>query len=449
MRRVFSFFLLVFSTLFFCCDVGAKENDGIHYATLKNGMRVLLMKRDFQNIVSHSVFYDVGGLNDFFGKAGIAHFLEHLMFRSTKNQESGKLINFFDKNGVRYNAGTGFEFTVYYEVARKELLENLMQFESDRMMNLIVKDDEIAKERAIVKEERRMRVDDVPDEKFLEKMSELYYNNNSYGQSLIGSINDLNATENQDFRSFYKRYYNPKNAVLVIVGNVDFADTMRLVNKYYGELENRRSEDALSSGYRATDFNKNFLQGGLELRADSKNQNSNYYYLTVAPSFFHGMKDGVLADFLSYFIVHGDNMLYRKLVEEMKIALDVSVQYDAFSKDGAPFLIKITLANNGRLNQLKDFLDDFFRNIIHYSIDAKELERLKGLFIANKIYQDDNIEMVSMFYGRGLLSGLKISEIENYKRFIDGISARDVSHMISRVFNKNISMVGVLFGGKF
>ena len=168
MKKICILILLFFNLTFNSQGLFAASSKNIHYAVLANGMRVVIIKKDFQNIISHSIFYDVGGLNDFFGKAGLAHFLEHLMFRSTVNQKSGNLINFFDRNGVRYNAGTSFEFTVYYEVARRELLADLMRFESDRMMNLILKDDEITKERAIVKEERRMRVDDVPEEKFLE-----------------------------------------------------------------------------------------------------------------------------------------------------------------------------------------------------------------------------------------------------------------------------------------
>ena len=446
MNKIYILILLFFSLIFNPQSLIAVNSKNIHYATLANGMRVVIVKKDFQNIISHSVFYDVGGLNDFFGKAGLAHFLEHLMFRSTINQKSGNLINFFDRNGVRYNAGTSFEFTVYYEVARLELLADLMRFESDRMMNLILKNDEIAKELAIVKEERRMRVDDVPEEKFLEQFLEIYYNNNSYGQSLIGSINDLNATQNQDFRDFYKKHYNPKNAVLVIVGNVDFDSTMNLVNKYYGVLKNRDFD--VKNYYRATDFTKSFLQDGFELKKDSKNKNSNYYYLTVAPTFFNGMKNGVLADFLSYFIVYGNNMLRKKLVEELKIASDVSVQYDAFAKSGAPFLIKITLVDNGKLNRLKDFMYDFFKNITCESINQSELSRLKKLFITNKIYQDDDIEMISMFYGRGLLSGLKISELENYKKSVNNISVNDVKNIISKVFVQNSSITGILLGGE-
>ena len=446
MKKICILILLFFNLTFNSQGLFAASSKNIHYAVLANGMRVVIIKKDFQNIISHSVFYDVGGLNDFFGKAGLAHFLEHLMFRSTINQKSGNLINFFDRNGVRYNAGTSFEFTFYYEVARRELLADLMRFESDRMMNLILKDDEITKERAIVKEERRMRVDDVPEEKFLEQMLEVYYNNNYYGHSLIGPINDLNATQNQDFRDFYKKYYNPKNAVLVIVGDVDFDSTMKLVNQYYGILKNRDFD--VKNYYRAIDFTKSFLQDGFELRKKSKNKNSNYYYLTVAPTFYSSIKKGVLADFLSYFFVYGNNMLRKKLVEDLKIASDISIQYDPFSKNGSPFIIKITLADNGKLNLLKDFMHDFFKNISHESIDSNEIQRLKKLFITNKIYQDDDIELVSIFYGRGLLSGLQISDLENYKKSLNNISKKDIKKIISKIFVQNTSMTGILLGGE-
>ena len=434
---------IIFFIVFFSLKSFATDN--LHHFKLKNGMEVLLIPDNKTELVMHSVFYKVGGLQDFYGKAGLAHFLEHLMFRATKNYKSGELINFFDNNGLFYNAATGHELTFYYELGRKELLEDLMKFESDRMKNLILKDDEINKEREIVKEERRMRVDNVPEEQFLEKLSSIYYNNGYYGQSLIGSMNDLNAISNQDFRNFYYKYYNPNNAILVINGNFEIQKTKKLIEKYYGRLQNNK-DNKLSGYYRndKPDLSKE------NLRFEQQNKNlsqSSYFYMTNGGTFRSKKNNnGFVNEFLAYIIQNGDKMLTKKLVEEKKIASQISLQYDPYGYDRSPFLIKITPTDDSKIKEIDEFMKNFFQSNKNI-IDKKELQRLKNLYIGQNIYAMDNLQSKNLIYGQALLAGLKPDIINNMDKHIKKITVKDVNNAYKEFFIKNNHIVGILSRG--
>ncbi len=433
---------ILFLILFFSFSISAKDNLILY--KLKNGMDVLLIPDNKSELIVHSVFYKVGGLQDFYGKAGLAHFLEHLMFRSTKNHKSGELIDFFDNNGMIYNAATGHELTFYYEFGRKELLEDLMKFESDRMQNLVLKDDEINKERGIVKEERRMRVDNVPEEKFLEKLSEIYYNNGYYGQSLIGSMNDLNAISNQDFRNFYYKYYNPNNAILVVAGNIDIKKTKKLVEKYYGSLKNNNHN--LVECYRNSkpEINK----ANLVFRQDDKNlTQSNYYYMANGSTFASKKQNsGFINEFLAYIVENGDRMLKKKLIEEKKIASNVSVQYNSFGYDKSPFLIKITPIDDSKIKEIEEFMRDFFKSSNNI-ISNQELKRLKNLYIGQNIYMMDNLQAKNLFYGQAMVIGLSPHKINNIEKYIKRITVSDLNDAYRELFVKNNHIVGIFVRG--
>jgi zinc protease len=421
------------------------SKDFLEHFKLKNGLEVLLVPDNKTELVMHSVFYKVGGLQDFYGKAGLAHFLEHLMFNSTKNHKRGELVDFFDKNGTIYNAATGNELTFYYELGGKNLLEDFIRFESDRMKNLLLNDEEINREREIIKEERRMRVDNIPEEKFLEKLLNIFYNNDYYGVSLIGSMNDLHSILNQDFRNFYYKYYNPSNAILVIAGNFDLKKTKILIDKYYGILKN--DEVDLSNYYK--NLNPELPSKTKNLFFEERDKNikqSNYYYLTTAPTFSSkNKKEGFAAELLSYVIENGDNMLKKKLVEDMKIASNVSIQYNSFGSDNSPFLIKITPVDNSKIHEIKDFMNDFFKNQ-KTIISEEELKRLKNLYIGQNIYMMDSLHNKAMMYGQIMLSGMDPKLMNDFKNYIENVTISDIEEIYKKVFVENSYIVGILSG---
>ena len=430
--------------LFFACifAYSAFSDDQFDHFKLKNGLEVLLISDDKTELVMHSVFYKVGGLQDFYGKAGLAHFLEHLMFNSTKSYKKGELIDFFDKNGMAYNAATGHELTFYYEMGGKEFIEDLMKFESDRMKNLILNDDEIDKEREIVKEERRMRTDNVPEEKFLEKLNAIFYNNEYYGASVIGTMNDLHSILNQDFRNFYHRYYNPNNAIVVIAGNFDVKKIKSMIKKYYGVLTNDAID--LKDYYKNQDPELPIKTKNLFYEEKDKDiKQSNYYYLTMAPTFLSKGGNGFATEFLSYIVENGDHMLKKKLVEDMKIASNVAVQYNCFGRDNAPFLIKITPVDESKIEEIKSFMNDFFKNQKEI-ISEEELRRLKNLYIGRNIYMMDNLDNKAMVYGQAILSGLDPKIISEMKNHINSIKVNDIEASFKKIFIDTPNIIGIL-----
>ena len=411
---------------------------------LKNGMNVLLIPDKSIPIIGHFLIYNVGGLNDFHGRSGLAHFLEHLMFKSTKNFSDKALTKYFGDNGIHFNAFTSTDQTQYYELARACLLPNIMTFESDRMSNLLLDQKEIDIEREVIKEERRMRVEASAQEEFLEKLVELHYNNNYFGKSLIGSMRDIDSISYEDLENFYKIFYNPQNSILVLSGNIDEENITKLVEEKYGHLTNnsinKNQAKFISNASYAppSDVTRRIEIGTQAVNVDS------YFYMLSAPSIIGGnVKKSIEMEFLSYILKAGKGMLSDKLVNELKIATGVSIQHELFSHDQSPLLIKIGLRDKGNVEKLDKFMEDFFINI-DKELNEQEIDRVKGMFRANFIYLMDSMPSKARFYGNAILAGLSTEQTNKFPDIIDNIKIEDLKSLIKEVFVNGSKTIGIL-----
>ena len=225
----------IVAPLLFCFNVLCFATvQKVHHFTLENGLEVHIIQDKSLPIIAHTLLYKVGSANDPKGKSGLAHYLEHLMFRSTKNIDnvSNKLHDIFSK----FNAMTSAYFTIYHELVTDDQIDEVMKLESDRMVNLKITDNAADLERKIVLEERKMRIDSSAESLLEEEMLATFYRNDKSWQT-AGWEKEILTLNTNDAINMYKKFYNPSNAVLILVGNIDLDKTKTKINKYYGTLK--------------------------------------------------------------------------------------------------------------------------------------------------------------------------------------------------------------------
>ena len=202
--------------------------------TLDNGMHVILKKDKRAPVVTSHIWYKIGSADEVSGKTGLSHALEHMMFKGTKKNPGGLFSEVIAKLGGKENAFTSKDYTAYYQTLPSQYLEEAIKFESDRMTNLVVSKDDFLKEIEVIKEERRLRTDDQPEGIAYEQLYASAYNNSSYHDPIIGWMEDLHNMTEEDIINWYKNWYAPNNATAVIVGDINFDETFKMVEKYYG-----------------------------------------------------------------------------------------------------------------------------------------------------------------------------------------------------------------------
>ena len=217
--------------------------------SLSNGLKVVLIKDTRSPIVVSSIWYKVGSSYEREGISGISHILEHLMFKGTKTMKPGEFSRKIKQIGGSENAFTGRDFTGYYQKVHKDYLELCLELESDRMNNLIFVQDEVSKEIEVVKEERRLRTDDQPISKLFEKINNQIFGMTRYGIPIVGTMDDIGSIKISDLKEWYDNYYTPSNATVIIAGDIDFIKTKKMIEKHYGQIEDRkviRSVDSIN-----------------------------------------------------------------------------------------------------------------------------------------------------------------------------------------------------------
>ena len=231
-NNISKYFLIANISIIFLLSFDVRAE--IMEKTLDNGMHVILKKDKRAPVVTSHIWYKIGSADEVSGKTGLSHALEHMMFKGTKKNPGGLFSEVIAKLGGKENAFTSKDYTAYYQTLPSQYLEEAMKFESDRMTNLVVSKDDFLKEIEVIKEERRLRTDDQPEGIAYEQLYASAYNNSSYHDPIIGWMEDLHNMTEEDIFNWYKNWYAPNNATAVIVGDIDFDETFKMVEKYYG-----------------------------------------------------------------------------------------------------------------------------------------------------------------------------------------------------------------------
>lgn len=396
---------------------------------LDNGMRVVVVPNHKAPIIKHMVWYKVGSVDEVSGKGGLAHLLEHLMFRGTTKIKGSEFNKIMEENGAESNAFTTADFTVYHQTADISRLELLMFLEADRMENLQISDDDFVRERDIVFQERKQRIDNNPQGFSGEEIDRILWQNHPYGRPVIGTNEDIFNLTKKDAEDFYRQYYAPDNAVLILAGDIEPQTAKKLVEKYYGKI-NKKAQIKSENFAKLKNNIKNHID--MEL---SEIKSERLLISTAAPSYNVNPKDvdalNVLAEYMG-----GDETakLYKKLVLEQGVAIAVGTSYYPYARSYGEFNIGATPQKGENLNDLLLKVRQAWDEALS-ELNEENLAAVKQKMVAGLIYLRDNPETAAMITGKMVGIGLDLSTIERQAELINNVSIEDVRRAAKHLYS--------------
>ena len=429
-------------------DYGASEaSQRVETFMLKNGMQLVLIPNNKMPVISHMVWYKIGAADEQPGKSGIAHFLEHLMFKSTNKYKTGEFSKKIAKIGGNDNAFTDTDYTAYFQNIPKESIELVMELEADRMQNLRFDKDEVTKERDVILEERRMRIDNNPHAELAEQMKATLYQNHPYHRPIIGWYHEMATLNEKDAQDWHMNYYNPANAILVVSGDITMAALKPLAEKYYGKIP--AGKKAVRNNF--TQEPEQIAPRTLTLK-DSKIKKAEMMRYYLAPSRLYGKNEYSYAlCLLSYiFGASETSQLYQDMVVKNKKAVDVGSYYDDLKIGPSIFAINVIPSDGITFSGAEEALDNSINRIVKEGVNEQDLRRAKKAIIANSIYAKEDLKNLAKDYGAALALGLGVDYVENWERDINAVTAKQVQDAAQYIFNKKQSVTGYLLvgGGK-
>jgi len=409
---------------------------------LANGMDVVVIPDHRSPVVTHMVWYRVGSADEVRGKSGIAHFLEHLMFKSTDKIPVGEFSKIVSRLGGQDNAFTGHDTTAYFQRVAKDRLGKMMEMEADRMVHLRLDEKEVLTERDVILEERRSRIDNNPSALLDEQMNAALYLNDPYGTPVIGWYHEMQQLTREDALTFYKHYYAPNNAILVVSGDVTADEVKKLAEDTYGKIpanpdvttvRKRPSEPPAIAARR------------LELKNPrAGNYSMQRYYL--APSYVTAKPGEAEAlDVLMKIAGSGTtSRIYKKLVVESKLATSAGGDYSGSGLDGGTISLYAVAADGVPLPKVEAAIDDVLADIVKNGVTDNELARAKRSYLADYVYESDNQATLARRYGWNLAVGRTVAEIEDWPNAISKVTADDVKKAADTYLNLRASFTGYL-----
>lgn len=409
---------------------------------LDNGMEVVVLEDHRAPVVVHTVWYKVGAADEAPGKSGIAHFLEHLMFKGTDKMENGELSETVTRNGGSDNAFTSWDYTAYYQRVAADRLPLMMEMEADRMRGLQMTEEDVATERDVVLAERNQRTDSDPSALFREQMRAAQFLNHPYGIPVIGWRHEIEQLNRDDAFAFYRQYYAPNNAILVVAGDVYPDDVRQLAETYYGPIA---PTVGLQDRVRPTEPPQR-----AERRMAMRDPRVSQPYVTrsyIAPERNSGDQSDAAALTILANLLGGDgatSYLGQALMFEDPKAIYVSASYGGASLDLATFGLVIVPVPGVSLDDAEAALDATIARFLAEGVDMEQFERLKTQLRASLIYKQDNIEGLAREYGADLAIGLSIEDIEAWPDVLAAVTPKDVMAAARSVFDKSNAVTGHL-----
>ena len=421
----------------------AHANDQTTHFTLDNGMDVVVIEDHRAPVVVHMVWYRAGSADETPGVSGVAHFLEHLLFKATENLESGELSATVARNGGRDNAFTSFDYTGYYQRVAADRLELMMQMESDRMVNLRLDENDIATERDVIIEERNQRTENNPSSLFREQKNAALYLNHRYGVPVIGWRHEMVDLNLEAAQAYYDQFYAPNNAVLVVAGDATPEQVRTLAEKYYGVLE---PNPALEPRNRPSEP-RQMAERRMVFR-DARVAQPYVSRSYLAPERDPGdQKKAAALVMLSELLGGGTtSWLTKKLQFETQKAVFTGAFYDGLSLDDTSFSLVIVPAQGVSLQEAEDAMDAAVSDFLETGVDPEQLARIKFQLGAARVYARDNVETLANRYGEALAIGLGIDDIQAWPDVLDAVTEDDILAAAHEVLVRDHSVTGWLTG---
>lgn len=407
---------------------------------LANGMKVIVKEDHRAPVVVSQVWYRAGSMDEFNGTTGVAHVLEHMMFKGTKAVPAGEFSKQIAVAGGRENAFTGHDYTAYFQQLQKTKLELSMKLEADRMRNLVITPREFAKEIKVVMEERRLRTEDKPQALVYETLMAAAYQAHPYHHPIVGWMSDLENMTANDARDWYRRWYAPNNAALVVVGDVKPQEVLKLAERYFGKIR----PVALPQRKPQAEPDQRGIKR-VAVKAPAK-----LPYLAMGyhvPTLRDPANDGdpyaleVLAGVLDG---HASARLNQSLVREQQIAVSAGAGYDLISRGPAMFILDGAPAEGKSVAELETAIREQIEKIKRDGVTEEELQRVKAQVIAAQVYQRDSMFYQAMLIGEVETVGLPLNTLETRLEKLKAVTAGQVQEVARKYLVDDRLTVAVL-----
>jgi zinc protease len=447
LTRTFVYFstIVAIATAVAAVPVSSRAQDAnttkISHFKLANGLEVVVIPDHRTPVVTHMIWYRVGAADETPGKTGLAHFLEHLLFKGTKKNPQGLFSQTVATIGGQENAFTSSDYTGYFQRTAREHLKTMMEFESDRMTGLVLTDDVVRPELAVVLEEQNMRIANNPAARLEVQMDAALFLNHPYGRPIIGWRQEIEGLNREDALAFYKRFYTPNNAILVVAGDVTADEVRKLAEDTYGKVEvqtqiapRARPQEPVQEAPRSVTL------------ADARVTQPSLQRFYLTPSYSTAKPNEAEAlDVLSHILGRGSNSrLYQALVVDKAIAVSAGAGYDGTALDQTKLRVYGTPKAGTSLSQLEDAIDAVLAEVMEKGVTVAELDRSKSRMIADEIYAQDNQATLARWYGSALTTGGTVEQLQGWTDRIRNVTAEQVREAARRTFDKRRSVTGYL-----
>ena len=422
-------------------DYGPKIAD----FTLANGLELVVIPDHRAPVVTHMIWYKVGAADETPGKSGLAHFLEHLMFKGTAKNPAGKFSTMVASLGGQENAFTSNDYTGYYQRVPSEQLKTVMEFEADRMSGLVLTDAAVLPERDVILEERSQRMDSNPHARLGEQIDAALFLNHPYGKSVIGWRHEMEGLTRDDAIGFYRRFYGPNDAVVVIAGDIEPQAARKLAEDTYGKLKRhnsivprKRPQEPPPAAARSLTL------------ADPRVEQPMMQQAYLVPSFATAKASNLAGEsealeVLGHILGSGANSrLYRTLTVDKHIAVSAGAYYDGSTLDMSKFGVYGVPREGVTLSQLESESDAVIAQLIDKGVTPEEMDRAKSRLIADAIYAQDNQASMARWYGQALMTGASVDDVRLWPSHIRAVTAAQVQDVARKWLDKRRSVTGYL-----
>lgn len=415
--------------------------DAVTTFTLDNGMQVVVVEDHRAPVLQHMVWYKAGSADEPAGASGVAHFLEHLLFKATDTLADGELSATVAANGGTDNAFTSYDYTAYFQRVAADRLELMMRMEADRMRNINFTPQNVATERGVILEERNQRTENNPRALLSEQMNAAQYLNHGYGVPIIGWRHEMETLDMEDTLGFYDTYYYPNNAILVVSGDVTPEEVRELADKYYAVIP---ANPDLPERLRTQEPPQN-----AERRLIYRDARVAQEYVTrsyLAPERDPGSQETAAALTLLAEVLGGGQTSYmtEKLQFEQQKAVFSGAFYRGTTLDDTTFDVVIVPVPGLTLEEAEAAMDATLAQFLEDGVDPEQLERIKYQLRASQIYERDNVDGIARRYGAALSVGLTVEDVQAWPDVLQAVTGDDIMDAARLVLNRNASVTGWL-----
>ena len=454
-KRAFHLLLITFGVFIASASAHAIDADfkiapNAKQTVLDNGLQVVVVPDRRAPVVTHMLWYRVGAADEAPGQSGVAHFLEHLMFKGTEKYPNG----FFSKRvaaiGGQENAFTSYDYTAYYQRIAPEFLREMMEMESDRMRGLILSDEVVLPEREVILEERSSRTGNNPSARLGEALSAALYTNHPYRYPVIGWEHEIQALTSKEAFAFYYQYYRPENAILVVSGDVDVEAVFELARETYGTIastgpgqrrvrpteppsETARTITLVNAQVTQQSVRRSFLAPTMSDTMSAKLANSG------------SGSDPMALELLAEILGGGPtSRLYRQMVLNGGPASAAGAWYNGNTLDIGTFNFYAVPAGDQDLDDLIEQIQAIAEQIGVEGVSDEELNAARNRMLADAIYAQDSQSALARIIGAGLTTGLDLDSIQNWPSLVAKVSTADVQRVAQKYLNSSTAVTGYL-----